>query len=117
MQQSLSGAFAEVHSAPINIRCALNSPRTQSGRSLPLILAAIAIAASAWWYLAPQTLPTAIRTLLPSSPRAMPEVYKWRDDKGRVQITGTPPTDRPYETLRFDPKLNIVPSVVPPPPQ
>jgi len=31
-----------------------------------------------------------------------------------VHFTSTPPTDRPYETLRYDPKMNVVPSVVPP---
>ncbi|TLY51021.1 MAG: DUF4124 domain-containing protein [Gammaproteobacteria bacterium] len=84
------------------------------GRALPWILVALAIAASAWWYLAPQTIPAALRGALPTSPQAIPEVYKWKDDKGRVHFTSTPPTDRPYETLRYDPKMNVVPSVVPP---
>lgn len=84
------------------------------GRALPWILAALAIAASAWWYLAPQTIPAALRGALPASPKAIPEVYKWKDDKGRVQYTSTPPTDRPYETLRYDPKMNVVPSLTPP---
>ncbi len=84
---------------------------------MPWFLAALAVAAAAWWYLAPQTLPVGVKSLLPASSKTVAEVYKWRDDKGRVQLTSTPPSDRPYETLRFDPKLNVVPSVVPPPPQ
>jgi hypothetical protein len=84
---------------------------------LPWILVALAIAASAWWYLAPQTLPAALRGILPASPKTVPEVYKWKDDKGRVQFTSTPPPDRPYETLHYDPNLNVVPSVTPPPAQ
>jgi Domain of unknown function (DUF4124) len=80
-------------------------------------LAALAVAASAWWYLAPQTLPAALRNVLPASPRSSGDVYKWRDDKGRVHITSEKPADRPYETLHFDPRLNVVPSVTPPSPQ
>lgn len=80
------------------------------GRALPWVLAAIAVAAAAWWYLAPQTIPAALRGALPASPKAIPEVYKWKDDKGRVQFTSTPPSDRPYETLRYDPNMNVMPS-------
>jgi hypothetical protein len=79
-------------------------------------IVALAAAGGAWWYFAPQTLPAALRAALPASPKALPEVYKWRDAKGRLQITSVPPTDRPYETLRYDPNLNVVPSVTPPTP-
>jgi hypothetical protein len=50
------------------------------------------------------------------SARANPLLYRWRDDHGRPHVTDTPPTDRPYETLKYDPKTNVVPSIVPPPP-
>lgn len=36
-------------------------------------------------------------------------LYKWRDDKGRLHVTDQPPPDRPYETVRYDPKTNVVP--------
>ena len=111
MQQALIDPMRKT-TAPRSI-----SLQTQTGRALPWIFAALAVAASAWWYLAPRTLPAALRGLLPASPNAVAEVYKWRDAKGRLQITSTPPTDRPYETLHYDPKLNVVPSVVQPPPQ
>jgi hypothetical protein len=93
----------------------------QRGRTLPWILIALALAASAWCYLAPQTLPQSLRAYLPrpakaSSANAKVEVYKSRDDKGRVQFTSSPPTDRPFQTLSYDPRLNVVPSVIPPPP-
>ncbi len=81
------------------------------------VLAALVAAAAAWWYAAPQTLPSVVKAALPVSPNASPEVYKWHDARGRLQITSTPPADRPYETLRYDPKLNVVPSVTSPPPQ
>ncbi len=90
----------------------------QHGRVLPWLLVALALAASAWWYFAPQTLPAAFRPPPPPRPaNAIVPVYKWRDAKGNVQFTSSPPSDRPFETLRYDPKRNVVPSVIPPPPQ
>jgi Domain of unknown function (DUF4124) len=87
------------------------------GRAMPWLLALIAVAAGAgsWWYLMPDSVPGPIKALLPVSPKANPVLYKWRDAKGGLHITDTPPVDRPYETLKFDPKTNVVPSVVPPP--
>ena len=91
--------------------------RTQSGRVWPFFLVLLLAAAGwGWWYLAPDTLPDAIRRQLPVSARANPVLYKWKDDKGRWHATDTPPSDRPYQTLTFDPRTNVVPSVVPPPP-
>ena len=74
------------------------------------VIVVLAAASAALWYFAPQTLPTALRSALPASPKGLPEVYKWRDANGRLQLTSTPPIDRPYETLRYDPNLNVVPS-------
>lgn len=78
------------------------------------ILAALFAATATWWYFAPQTLPTALRHALPVSPSAAtnpsPPLYKWRDAKGRLNVTDTPPADRPYETLRYDPNTNVVPA-------
>ena len=94
----------------------IRRPCRVRGRALPwaLLLLAIATAAGAWWYYAPDTLPGFVKAQLPVSPKSNPVLYKWRDAKGRLQVTDTPPTDRPYETLRYDPKLNVVPSVAPP---
>ena len=89
----------------------------QTGRAWPFVLLVIALLAGyAWWYYAPDTIPDALRKQLPLSERSNPTLYKWRDDKGRWNVTDTAPTDRPYETLKYDPKTNVVPSVVPPPP-
>jgi len=89
----------------------------QAGRVWPLVLLVLALTSGyAWWYLAPDTLPDAIRTELPKSERSNPVLYKWKDAKGRWNVTDKPPTDRPYETLRYDPKTNVVPTVMPPPP-
>ena len=91
---------------------------TQSGRAWPFLLALVAAAAGyAWWYLAPDTLPEVVRKELPVSARANPVLYRWRDAKGQTHVTDVPPTDRPYETLHYDPRTNVVPSVVPPPPE
>jgi hypothetical protein len=89
----------------------------QYGRVWPFMLVVLVLAGgAAWWYLAPDTLPDPVRRLLPASQRANPPLYRWRDAKGRWHATGVPPADRPYETLKYDPKTNVVPSVVPPPP-
>ena len=46
---------------------------------------------------------------VPSSPSLGPPLYKWRDAQGRLHVTDTPPADRPYETVRYDPATNVVP--------
>lgn len=91
--------------------------RGQAGRIWPALLVLILAGAGwAWWYVAPDTLPDAVRRQLPQSARANPVLYKWKDEKGRWHVTDTPPADRPYEKLHYDPRTNVVPSVVPPPP-
>ena len=85
----------------------------QRGKAVVWVLACVAIGATAWWYFLPQTLPASIRAALPSSPNGHAQVYKWRDAKGRLQLTSTPPADRPYDTVEYDPNLNVVPSGAP----
>jgi hypothetical protein len=81
------------------------------GRALLTLIVALAIAAAAaWWYFAPHSLPAFVRQQLPESPKANPPLYEWRDAQGRPHVTDTPPTDRPYKTLHFDPKTNVLPS-------
>jgi hypothetical protein len=89
---------------------------TMRGGALGWLLCVLAViaAALAWWYFAPQTLPDAMRAAVPASPRAAPVLYKWRDAKGGLHVTDTPPTDRPYVTVRYDPNVNVVPNVLPP---
>ena len=95
-----------------------NSPRSTGRVGIGLIVVLLAIAAvvaGAWWYVAPDTLPGFVKAQLPPSPKSNPVLYKWRDAKGGLHVTDTPPTDRPYETLKYNPNTNVVPSAVPPP--
>jgi hypothetical protein len=87
------------------------------GRARVILLGLIAIAAAigGWWYVAPDTLPDFVKHQLPVSAKSNPTLYKWKDAKGGVHVTDVPPTDRPYETLHYDPNTNVVPTVVPPP--
>ncbi len=87
-----------------------------SGRAnvFVLFLLAVVAAVGAWWYFAPDTMPTLVRHQLPVSAKSNPTLYKWKDAKGGVHITDVAPTDRPFETLKYDPNTNVVPTVVPP---
>lgn len=81
-------------------------------RAVAGLLALLAAAVAAWWYFAPQTLPVAVRHAAPVSPNAQsasPMLYKWRDARGQLNVTDVPPTDRPYQTVRYDPNTNVVP--------
>ena len=85
------------------------------GRALFATIVVLAItAAAAWWYFAPHTLPAFVQRNLPQSPKANPPLYEWRDAQGHLQVTDTPPPDRPYKTLHFDPKANVLPPGVAP---
>ncbi len=81
-----------------------------------LVTAASLAAAAAWiWHYEPERLPQEWRRQNPNSRDYMPALYRWHDDHGRVQLTDTPPENRPYETVRIDPNRNLVPSTLPPP--
>lgn len=73
----------------------------------------LAAAGWAWWRYAPDTLPAFVAERIARSPEANPPLYKWRDANGQWQVTDRPPTDRPYEEVRVDPRQNVVPTVVP----
>jgi hypothetical protein len=74
------------------------------------LVAALAVAAVAVWRFRPGLLPDVVARRVPASPGEAPPLYKWRDAKGRLNVTSTPPADRPYEVVRYDPKTNVVPS-------
>jgi Domain of unknown function (DUF4124) len=95
------------------------SPRSVSrgGALFWFIMILAATALVGWWYFAPNSLPDIVKSVAPESPKANPLLYKWRDDKGRWNVTDVPPKDRPYETLKYDPKTNVVPTVMPLPSQ
>jgi len=89
--------------------------RHADGRAFVVLLLLLMLAAAgAWWYLAPDTLPAFVKAQLPASPKANPVLYKWRDAKGGLHVTDTPPTDRPYETVHYDPNANVLPKGVAP---
>jgi len=82
-------------------------------RAWPWLLAVLAAGPAGWWYFAPQTLPPTLRHNVPISPNAenaSPPLYKWRDARGHLHVTDVPPTDRPYETVRYNPNTNVVPA-------
>jgi hypothetical protein len=81
---------------------------------IALIVLFIVAGLGAWWYLAPDTLPSIVKRQLPMSAKSNPTLYRWHDDKGGLHVTDVAPTDRPFETLHYDPKTNVVPTVVPP---
>lgn len=87
-------------------------PEGRAG-ALFLIVLLVLAAGAAWWYYAPGTLPDWLVHEVPSSPKLGPPLYKWRDAKGRLHVTDTPPADRPYETVRYDPNTNVVPGASP----
>jgi hypothetical protein len=93
------------------MRLSVGSLRAQGRASVFfMMLVALAAAVAAWWYLAPASMPAWLARSIPASPKLGPPLYKWRDDKGRLQVTDKPPADRAYETVRYDPDTNIVPA-------
>jgi hypothetical protein len=87
------------------------SRRDTRGRASAYFMTFVALVAAlaAWWYFAPASMPAWLARSVPASPKLGPPLYKWRDDKGRLHVTDAPPTDRPYETVRYDPNTNVVP--------
>jgi len=84
-----------------------------SGRAGVLLIVLLGVAAAAfgaWSYFSPATMPQWLARPLMSARGDAPPLYKWRDDKGRLHVTDRPPSDRPYETVRYDPDTNVVPS-------
>ncbi|MBS0557664.1 MAG: DUF4124 domain-containing protein [Proteobacteria bacterium] len=93
-------------------RCTANS--LARGRALLAFVVLLALAAAAWWYFAPHTLPGFVQRNLPQSPTSNPPLYEWRDAQGHLHVTDVPPTDRPYKTVHFDPNANVLPKGVAP---
>ena len=87
------------------------SNRIATGRASIALMIVLGLVAGlgVWWYFAPRSMPDWLARSIPASPSLGPPLYKWRDDKGRLHVTDQPPADRPYETVRYDPKTNVVP--------
>ena len=106
--------------------------RRQHGRVIGWLLLVLILVGGFWAVrqFAPQMLPGSLRPPRPepgaeataqarqatpeAQPARNPPLYKWKDDRGQWQITGTPPRGRSYETVRVDPDTNVVPAFVPP---
>jgi hypothetical protein len=86
----------------------------RAGTALALVVVVAAAGVIGWWYVAPDSMPPFVKQQLPVSAKSNPNLYRWKDAKGGLHVTDTPPTDRPYETLHYDPNTNVVPTVVPP---
>ena len=100
---------------PTSSCTASRNPHAARGRALLAVIVALGLcAAAAWWYFAPHTLPAFVQRQLPASPKANPPLYEWRDAQGHLHVTDTPPADRPYKTLHFDPNANVLPKGVAP---
>lgn len=79
---------------------------------LTTLIVLAAMAGYVWRY-SPERLPAEWRRDNPNSRDYAPVVYRWNDDEGVVQLTDRPPPNRPFETVRIDPKQNIVPTTLP----
>lgn len=86
------------------------------GRAMVVVLLLLVFAAAgAWWYFAPDSLPGPVKAWIPPPPRhAASTLYEWHDAKGRLNITDTPPADRPYKILHVNPNANLLPAGVAP---
>ncbi len=64
-----------------------------------------------YWYTTPQDVPRWARKWLPlpGLPDYTGPLYRWRDDRGREQITDKPPKNRPYETQLYRSNANVAP--------
>ena len=77
------------------------------------VLATLAVQAAvgAWyWYRNPEALPEEWRRANPRSTDYTPVLYRWKDDSGATQFTDSPPAGRPYETVRVEPRQNMLPA-------
>jgi hypothetical protein len=92
------------------VRGAAFRDRSVKASHILLLIAVIAVAGGVVWRFRPDWLPDLVTKRVPASPGEAPPLYKWRDAKGRLNVTSTPPADRPYEVVRYDPKTNVVPS-------
>ena len=83
------------------------------------VVAVVAVAAASWWLMGHpgyETTEQALARLEASQKAAQPALYRWRDDKGVLQITDTAPKGRNYEKVALREDVNIVPMAPEPEP-
>jgi hypothetical protein len=72
-----------------------------------------------WWALGHPGYETAeqkLRRLEAHEQARQPALYRWRDDKGVLHLTDTPPKGRKYEKVALREDLNIIPMAPEKPP-
>ena len=86
-------------------------PWRQAGRAPAWLLIGLGLLGGLvlYWYTTPQDTPSWARDWLPGLPEYTGPLYRWRDDKGREQITDKPPRGRLYETITYRANANVVP--------
>ena len=86
-------------------------PRRQAGRAPAWLLIGLGLLGGLmmYWYTTPRDVPSWVRDWLPGLPEYTGPLYRWRDDKGREQITDKPPKGQPYETITYRANANVVP--------
>ncbi|MBL8259846.1 MAG: hypothetical protein JNM60_08575 [Candidatus Competibacteraceae bacterium] len=89
------------------------APKRQLGRAPVWLLVGLGLLGGVglYWYTTPQAVPAWARKWLPlpGLPEYTGPLYRWRDDRGREQITDKPPKNRPYETQLYRANTNVVP--------
>lgn len=63
-----------------------------------------------YWYTTPQETPSWVRGWLPGVPEYTGPLYRWRDDRGQLQVTDKPPSNRSYEVVQYRSDTNVAPS-------
>ena len=77
-----------------------------------LFFAVLIAGALGWWYLGHPGYETTEQKLArydAAEKAAEPKVYRWRDDKGVLHVTDTPPSNRPYEKVELNEDVNVMP--------
>lgn len=81
-------------------------------KQLGMVLLAVALAATAWWWLNTE-MPRRERARAAEAEAAAiraeraDTLYRWRDDAGHLQVTQDPPKGRRYERVSRTPKEGI----------
>jgi len=88
-------------------------------RLIHAILAGVVVGGFAgWWALGHpgyETTEQQLQRLEASQKAAGPALYRWRDDRGVLQLTDTPPKGRKFEKVTLREDVNIVPMAPPEP--
>jgi hypothetical protein len=94
-------------------------------KSFLKLLVVLALIVGAVWWFKPEWLPWNSRKLvvgathekelaLPPPASAAPKLYRWKDADGKLHASDQPPAGGiPYETVQYDPNVNVMPAPQP----